>query len=154
MTQDVNMLKGVLKELFAAYPNANVSPETVIIYTQDLSRLNPDFLREAIRGLRKVCNYLPTIAELYEETSRIGQRHFQAQEREKQKLLEDGNQQKVPMSAEMIEQWKSILAKAAIKSKQLEELSRLRRKAERYKDDSTVAEIDKQIERIKQGVSH
>jgi len=154
MTQDVNMLKGVLKELFAAYPNANVSPETVIIYTQDLSKLNPDFLREAIRGLRKVYVYLPTIAELYEETSRIGQRYFQAQEKEKQKLLEDGSQQKVPMSTEMIEQWKSILAKAAIKSKQLEELSRLRRKAERYKDDLTVAEIDKQIERIKQGVSH
>ena len=154
MTQDVNMLKGVLKELFAAYPNANVSPETVIIYTQDLSKLNPDFLREAIRVLRKVCVYLPTIAELYEETSRIGQRCFQAQEKEKQKLLEDGSQQKVPMSAEMIKQWKTILAEAAIKSKQLEELSRLRRKAEKYKDDSTVAEIDKQIERIKQGVSH
>ena len=153
MTQDINLLKGILKELFAAYPNANVSPETVIIYTQDLSKLNPDLLREAIRGLRKVCNYLPTIAELYEETSRLGQRNFQAQE--SKKLLGDGsNWQKQPMPAEMKAQWEHCMAESRKKARQLEELSKLRRKAEKRKDEVALLEIDQQIARVKQGVSH
>lgn len=149
MTQDINELKGILKELFAAYPNANVSPETVIIYSQDLSELNPNFLREAIRGLRKVCHYLPTIAELYEESSRIGQRHFQAQE--SQKLLAEGsnNWQKQPLPPEMKAQWDHCMAEARSKSRQLDELSKLRRKAEKHKDEVALLEIDQQIANVK-----
>jgi len=54
----------VLKSLFAAYPNTQVTPETVIVYVEDLSDIPADELRAVIKQARAQLKFLPTIAEL------------------------------------------------------------------------------------------
>lgn len=54
----------ILKSLFAAYPNASVTTETVAVYVEDLSDIPTDELRAIIKQARSEFKFLPTIAEL------------------------------------------------------------------------------------------
>ncbi len=54
----------ILKQLFAAYPNAQVTPETVAVYMRLLRDIQPEDLQVAVDQAIATCKFLPTVAEL------------------------------------------------------------------------------------------
>lgn len=55
---------GILRQLFAAYPNTAVTPETVAMYVRLLADIPPDELQTVVDQAVATCRFLPTIAEL------------------------------------------------------------------------------------------
>ena len=55
---------GILKQLFAAYPNVQVGIETVAMYVRLLQDIPPDELQTVVDQAVATCRFLPTIAEL------------------------------------------------------------------------------------------
>jgi len=85
-----------MKKFWAAYPNANASEETLMIYSEDLAELPMQDLELAFKALRRKSFYLPAISELYGQVEAI------QNQRASQKLLATSSQ---PSVAEMM-QWK------------------------------------------------
>ena len=54
----------ILKQLFAAYPNAQVTPETVAVYMRLLRDIQPEDLQVTVDQAIATCKFLPTVAEL------------------------------------------------------------------------------------------
>lgn len=54
----------ILRQLFAAYPNTAVTPETVAMYVRLLSDIPPAELQTVVDQAVATCKFLPTIAEL------------------------------------------------------------------------------------------
>ncbi len=54
----------ILRQLFAAYPNTAVTPETVAMYVRLLSDIPPADLQTVVDQAVATCKFLPTIAEL------------------------------------------------------------------------------------------
>lgn len=54
----------ILKQLFAAFPNAQVTPETVAVYMRLLRDIQPADLQVAVDQSIATCKFLPTVAEL------------------------------------------------------------------------------------------
>lgn len=54
----------ILRQLFSAYPNTAVTPETVAMYVRLLSDIPPDELQTVVDQAVAMCRFLPTIAEL------------------------------------------------------------------------------------------
>lgn len=54
----------VLKQLFAAFPNSQVSAETVAVYMRLLQDIPLDALQVAVDQAIATCKFLPTVAEL------------------------------------------------------------------------------------------
>ena len=55
---------GILKQLFAAYPNVQVGIETVAMYVRLLQDIPPDELQTVVDQAVATSRFLPTIAEL------------------------------------------------------------------------------------------
>lgn len=81
-------LQFLIKQLFAAYPAAGSSPEQLITYAEDLAELELIALKEALKNLRRSSTFLPTIAEIYEETRKVTNQNAQRKESATRKLLE------------------------------------------------------------------
>lgn len=84
-------LQFAIKQLFAAYPNTPVSAETLATYEEDLEGLEDiQILKEALRNLRRSkADFIPTIAEIYEEYRRIRFSVGTKKESHQRKLLEN-----------------------------------------------------------------
>ncbi len=54
----------VLKQLFAAYPNTEVTPETIAMYMRLLKDIAPEDLQVVVDQAIATSKFLPTIAEL------------------------------------------------------------------------------------------
>lgn len=62
----VSDIRPILKQLFAAYVNSQVTPELVAVYTRLLSDIAPGDLQVVIDQCLAECRFLPTIAEIRE----------------------------------------------------------------------------------------
>lgn len=60
----MNHIGPILKQLFAAYPNAQVAPETVAVYLRLLADIAPEDLQVVVDQAIATCKFLPTVAEL------------------------------------------------------------------------------------------
>lgn len=60
-----------IKELFGAYPNANGTPENMIVYFKDLAELPIDCVEIALVRLRRKNRYIPAVAEIYEAVEAV-----------------------------------------------------------------------------------
>lgn len=60
----MNNIQGILKQLFSAYPNTQVTPETVAVYLRLLGDIEPDDLQIVVDQAVATCKFLPTVAEL------------------------------------------------------------------------------------------
>jgi len=85
---DVTVLQNLIKQLFAAYPSAKVSPEMVIVYCEDLATLDLTILKEALTNLRRTSVYLPNVADIFEESDRVGRKRLEQAESSNRKALE------------------------------------------------------------------
>lgn len=56
--------RGVLKQLFAAYPNNSATPETVAVYYRQLVSIPLDQLQAMVDAAISTSKFLPTVAEL------------------------------------------------------------------------------------------
>lgn len=54
----------ILKQLFAAFPNTQISEGTVAVYLRLLSDIPPEALQVAVDQAIATCRFLPTVAEL------------------------------------------------------------------------------------------
>ena len=54
----------ILRQLFAAYPSVQATPETIAMYVRLLSDIPPDELQTVVDQAVATCRFLPTIAEL------------------------------------------------------------------------------------------
>lgn len=84
-------LQFAIKQLFAAYPNTPVSAEMLATYEEDLDGLeNIQILKEALRNLRRSkVDFIPSIADIYEEYGRIKFSAGAKEESRQRKLLEN-----------------------------------------------------------------
>lgn len=57
-------IQGILKQLFSAYPNTQVTPETVAVYLRLLGDIAPTDLQVIVDQAVATCKFLPTVAEL------------------------------------------------------------------------------------------
>ncbi len=57
----------IIKQLFAAYPNATVDKEAIVIYLKMLGNIAPDELRMAVYQCIAELKFLPTPAEILEQ---------------------------------------------------------------------------------------
>jgi len=57
-------IQGILKQLFSAYPNTQVTPETVAVYLRLLADFAPADLQVIVDQAVATCKFLPTVAEL------------------------------------------------------------------------------------------
>lgn len=57
-------IQGILKQLFSAYPNTQVTPETVAVYLRLLGDIEPGDLQVIVDQAVATCKFLPTVAEL------------------------------------------------------------------------------------------
>lgn len=83
-------LQFAIKQLFAAYPNTPVSAEMLATYEEDLDGLeNIQILKEALRNLRRSkVDFIPSIADIYEEYGRLKFSENAKKESRQRKLLE------------------------------------------------------------------
>ena len=54
----------ILKQLFAAFPNTQISDGTVAVYMRLLADIPPEALQVAVDQAIATCKFLPTVAEL------------------------------------------------------------------------------------------
>ena len=54
----------ILKQLFAAFPNTQISEGTVAVYMRLLADIPPESLQVAVDQAIATCRFLPTVAEL------------------------------------------------------------------------------------------
>ena len=54
----------ILKQLFSAFPNTQVSEATVAVYLRLLRDIQPDDLQVAVDQAIATCKFMPTVAEL------------------------------------------------------------------------------------------
>lgn len=62
----VSDIRPILKQLFAAYANTQVTPELVAVYTRILSNIPPDDLQVVVDQCIAECKFMPTVAEIRE----------------------------------------------------------------------------------------
>lgn len=60
----MNNIQAILKQLFAAYPNTQVTAETVAVYLRLLGDIAPADLQVIVDQAVATCKFLPTVAEL------------------------------------------------------------------------------------------
>ncbi len=63
---------GVLKQLFSAYPNSEVSPATVAVYMRLLRDIPAAQLQTVVDQAIATCKFLPTVAELRDMYAALG----------------------------------------------------------------------------------
>lgn len=57
-------IQAILKQLFAAYPNTQVTAETVAVYLRLLGDIAPSDLQVIVDQAVATCRFLPTVSEL------------------------------------------------------------------------------------------
>ena len=65
--------QGILKQLFACYPNTSIEPETVIMYDDLLSDIPDVLLQDAVKQAISRSEFLPTVAKLRETARNLAQ---------------------------------------------------------------------------------
>lgn len=65
-------LDGLMKKLFAAFPNSQATPQTVVVYTEMLQDISLVELEVVINQVLAESKFLPTIAELREMHRKLG----------------------------------------------------------------------------------
>lgn len=61
----------ILKQLFSAYANAQVTVETIAVYDRLLSDIPPADLQTVVDQCIATCKFLPTVAELRDEWHKL-----------------------------------------------------------------------------------
>ena len=59
-----NNIGPILKQLFAAFPNTQATPETIAVYLRLLADIPPEALQVAVDQAIATSKFLPTVAEL------------------------------------------------------------------------------------------